>query len=377
MPERRRRRPVRTRPRVAETGAGADHRARARRFRRNLRLERRNEALYAQLARLTTDAEQAAAYRRIAAGEAANASFWEARLRELGEPLPRAAHGVRVRVLGWLARRFGTAFVLPTVARREHADHLWTPVDRTRHTDHFVSAVRPARAGQRHSTGGGNTLRASVLGANDGLVSNVALVMGMAGAASESAAVLLAGLAGLVAGACSMALGEWLSVNSSREFYQARITERAERLAVAPEEGERHIARIYEDKGFTRDEAEHLAEHLTENPRSALDTVVREDLGVDPDELGGSAWAAAFSSFIFFAFGAIFPVLPWFFMQGTPAVLASIATTSVGLCLIAVGTALFTGRGLLFSVARQFAITAAAAGVTWGVGSLLGGALGA
>ena len=141
---------------------------------------------------------------------------------------------------------------------------------------------------------------------------------------------------------------------------------------MAPEEGVRHIAGIYRDKGLDRAQAEHLAEHLAETPRTALDTVVREDLGVDPSELGGSAWGAAVSSFGFFAFGAIFPVAPYFVLGGHVALLASMVTTFAGLCLIAIGTSLFTGRGLVFSIARQAVITAVAAAITFGVGHLLG-----
>jgi VIT1/CCC1 family predicted Fe2+/Mn2+ transporter len=348
---------------------------RIRRYRLNLRIERDNAALYARLAELAADARLARAYRRIAEGEQSNAAFWESCLRESGAAVPPPNTGLRVRALGWLAQRFGTGFVMPTVVRLEHADHAGTPVDRDGHRDHFVPAHVRAARGHSHRTQSGNTLRAAVLGANDGLVSNASLVMGMAGAASGDRAVLLAGLAGLVAGACSMALGEWLSVNSSREFYQAQITERAERLAVAPEDGVRQIAGIYRGKGLGRAEARHLAEHLAETPRTALDTVVREDLGVDPDELGGSAWSAALSSFCLFAFGAAFPVAPYLILHGRDALLGSIVATAAGLALIGTGTSLFTGRGMLFSVARQFAITVAAAAITYGVGHLLGSAV--
>jgi VIT1/CCC1 family predicted Fe2+/Mn2+ transporter len=345
---------------------------RVRRYRLNLRIERDNAALYARLAELADDARLARAYRRIAEGERANAAFWESRLHELGATVPPPRTRLRVRVLGRLAQAFGTEFVMPTVVRLEHADHGATPVDRSGHRDHFLPAPARTARGHSHRAQSGNTLRAAVLGANDGLVSNASLVMGMAGAAASDRAVLLAGLAGLVAGACSMALGEWLSVNSSREFYQAQITERAERLAVAPEDGVRHIAGIYRGKGLGRAEAEHLAEHLAETPRAALDTVVREDLGVDPAELGGSAWSAAASSFCLFAFGAAFPVAPYLFLHGHAALLGSIAAAAAGLALIGTGTSLFTGRGMLFSIARQFAITVAAAAVTYGVGHLLG-----
>jgi len=344
----------------------------ARRFRSNLRIERDNAALYARLAELATDPRLGQVYRRIAAGEQRNAQFWETRLRGLGETVPPVRIGARVRTLSWFAQRFGTEFVMPTVVRLEHADHDDTPVDRSGHRDHFIPPHELGAHGRRYQTQSGNTLRAAVLGANDGLVSNVSLVMGMAGAASGDRAVLLAGLAGLVAGACSMALGEWLSVNSSREFYQAQITERAERLAVAPEDGLRHIAGIYREKGLEPAAAEHLAEHIAETPRAALDMLVREDLGVDPGELGGSAYGAAISSFCLFACGALFPVAPYFFLNGHAALLASACSTATGLALIGIGTSLFTGRSMLFSVARQLAITTAAAAITYTVGHLLG-----
>jgi VIT1/CCC1 family predicted Fe2+/Mn2+ transporter len=345
---------------------------RARRFRSNLRIERDNAVLYERLAGLAADERLARAYQRIARIEHSNATFWESRLRALGESVPAPSTSARVHVLAWFAQRFGTDFVMPTVVRLEHADHAVTPVDRDGHRDHFALPQDTASQVSRHATKSGNTLRAAVLGANDGLVSNVSLVMGMAGAATSDRAVLLAGLAGLVAGACSMALGEWLSVNSSREFYQAQITERAERLAVAPEDGLQYIAGIYREKGMEPGAAEHLAEHLAENPRTALDALVREDLGIDPAELGGSAWSASISSFCLFALGAFFPVAPFLFWGGHAALLGSMASTAVGLAIIGTGTSLFTGRSVLFSMARQFGITVAAALVTYAVGRLLG-----
>jgi VIT1/CCC1 family predicted Fe2+/Mn2+ transporter len=349
---------------------------RTRRFRENLRIERDNAALYARLAELAENPRQATAYRRIADIEQANARFWEERLREAGEPVPPPRARLRVRALGWLAARFGTGFVMPTVVRLEHADHLATPVDREGQRNHFAGEAVPLPVPRgRHAAQSGNTLRAAVLGANDGLVSNASLVMGMAGAATGDHAVLLAGLAGLVAGACSMALGEWLPVNSSREFYQAQITERAERLAVAPEDGQQYLARSYREKGLEPAAADALARHLLETPRAALDTMVREDLGVDPEDLGGSAWKASASSFCLFAFGALFPVAPYFLLGGRTALLASAASTALGLVLIALGTSLFTGRGLAFSIARQLGITLAASLITYLVGHLLGVAI--
>jgi len=347
----------------------------ARRFLANLRIERDNAALYERLADLAGDERKRRAYRRIALAEQTNAAFWESQLHAMNVDVPKHEPGIRVRVLSWFARRFGTEFVMPTVVRLEHADHVEPSVDRKELRNHFAESA-PLRSARRDSRGqSGNTLRAAVLGANDGLVSNVSLVMGMAGASGNDKAVLTAGIAGLVAGACSMALGEWLSVNSSREFYQAQIAVRAERLAVAPEDGARSIAGIYRDKGLEPQVAETVAERLSETPRAALDTLVREDLGIDPEDLGGSAYSAAISSFCMFALGAAFPVAPYLFLGGHAAMFCSIAATAFALALIGIGTSLFTGRSVVFSIARQLAITAAAASITYAVGHVIGGAL--
>ena len=222
----------------------------------------------------------------------------------------------------------------------------------------------------------GNALRAAVLGANDGLVSNLSLVMGVAGAAAAERTILLTGLAGLVAGACSMAMGEWLSVNSTRELYQNQIAIEARELQESPEEEKEELALIYQAKGLGEQEAKALANRLLSQKDAALDTLVREELGIDPKELGGSAWTAAGTSFVLFAVGAIFPVAPFFFAAGNTALVASLVLSGVALAVIGAGTSLFTGRGLLFSASRQLAIGYAAALVTYGVGRLAGVALG-
>jgi vacuolar iron transporter family protein len=223
----------------------------------------------------------------------------------------------------------------------------------------------------RHRTGG-NALRAAVLGANDGLVSNLSLVMGVAGAEFASNTVLVTGLAGLLAGACSMAMGEWLSVTSARELYGQQIaTEKAE-LEDIPEEEQEELELIYQAKGLPADKAKELAARIISNPETALDTLVREELGIDPDDLGGSPWTAAGTSFLLFAIGAIFPVAPFFFLSGTAVILTSLAVSAVAMFAIGAGTTLFTGRGMLFSGARQVAIGIAAAAVTFGLGRLIG-----
>ena len=232
-----------------------------------------------------------------------------------------------------------------------------------------------ARLEGRHRAGG-NALRAAVLGANDGLVSNLSLVMGVAGAAESGRLILLTGLAGLVAGACSMAMGEWLSVTSSRELSQQQIDIEADELQRMPEDELEEMVLIYQAKGLDETAARALAERLMANKDSALDTLVREELGIDPEELGGSAWAAGGTSFGLFALGAIFPVAPFFVLDGVPALLASLVASGAALALIGGGTSLFTGRGVLFSAARQLLIGYAAAAVTFGIGRLVGVSLG-
>jgi VIT1/CCC1 family predicted Fe2+/Mn2+ transporter len=237
------------------------------------------------------------------------------------------------------------------------------------------SGATIARLEGRHRALGGNALRAAVLGANDGLCSNLSLVMGVAGADLAPHAILVTGLAGLLAGAFSMALGEWLSVSTTRESYQRQIRTEADELAQVPEEEQEELALIYEAKGLPEDQAKALAERLIANKETALDTLVREELGIDPEELGGSAWAAAGTSFLLFAAGAIFPVAPYFVLAGLPAVIASLTASGVALFLIGAGTTLFTGLSVWFSGMRQLLIGFAAAGATYGIGKLIGAAL--
>jgi len=173
-----------------------------------------------------------------------------------------------------------------------------------------------------------------------------------------------------------MAMGEWLSVNSSRELYRRQIDIEASELEQAPEEEIEEIALIYEAKGLPRPQAQALAKQMMANKDTALDTLVREELGIDPTELGGSAWAAAGTSFLLFSLGAIFPVAPFFLLAGSQAVLASLAASGVALAAIGAGTSLFTGRGVMFSALRQLVVGYAAAAITYGIGTLAGVTIG-
>jgi VIT1/CCC1 family predicted Fe2+/Mn2+ transporter len=369
----------------------------AARYRANLQGEVEGAALYRALAQAEPDPRLKDVYSRLAAVEEGHAEYWRKQLDRIGAHVQRLGLGWRTRALAWLARRFGPQFVLPTISRLEQRDvgqydaqaeavAGGLPADERSHA-RIVQAIEAsapggmqgsalARLEGRHRAMGGNALRAAVLGANDGLVSNLSLVMGVAGAAVNERTILLTGLAGLVAGACSMAMGEWLSVNSARELAQKQIAIEKSELEQAPEEEIEEIALIYEAKGLPRAQAEALAREMMANKETALDTLVREELGIDPDELGGSAWTAAISSFLLFSVGAIFPVAPFVFLHGRIAVVASLVASGIALALIGAGTSLFTGRGIAFSAFRQLVVGYAAAGITYAVGMLAGVTLG-
>ncbi len=366
------------------------------RYRTNLQGEVDSAALYRAMAKAEKDPHLSEIYNRLASVEEAHAEFWRKRLGGLGASTMIGRPGWRTRSLVWLARRFGPQFVLPTLStleKRDSGQYDQQPEavagglpgaerSHTRVVEAMAAAMPSGASGSslarlegRHRAGG-NALRAAVLGANDGLVSNLSLVMGVAGAAEPGGTILLTGLAGLVAGACSMAMGEWLSVTSSRELSQQQIDVEADELAQRPDEEKEEMILIYQAKGLDEAAARALADQLMANKDSALDTLVREELGIDPNELGGSAWAAAGTSFGLFAAGAIFPVAPFFWLGGTAALLASLAASGVALLMIGAGTSLFTGRTVFFSGARQLVIGFAAAAITYAIGRLVGVSLG-
>jgi VIT1/CCC1 family predicted Fe2+/Mn2+ transporter len=363
------------------------------RIRANLQGEIDGAALYKALAEVEADPKLAEVYRRLSAVEEAHAEFWRKRLGAAGGRPASLRPAFRARALAWLAQHFGADLVLPIVAAQESEDQTaydnqpdaaaaGLPQDERSHA-RVLDAMKGARLGVstgsvlgrlegRHRAVGGNALRAAVLGANDGLVSNLSLVMGVAGAALDAHSILITGLAGLLAGSCSMAMGEWLSVTSAREANQRQIDAEAEELQAAPEEEEMELALIYQAKGLPEEQAKGLAKRLISNKATALDTLSREELGIDPAELGGSPWQAAGASFALFALGAIFPVAPFIFMAGWTAVGLSLALAGLALMIIGAVTSLVTGRGLLLSALRQLAIGLAAAAVTYGIGRAIG-----
>jgi vacuolar iron transporter family protein len=360
----------------------------------NLRLERDAILLYDALGAIEKDPQRAAAFRRIAGNERRHAEVWASKLRAAGVavPPPPTRPRPRVAIIVLLARLFGTKAVSDLVTALEgdeediYGEQAATPeieaiaADEREHAEIWRKLKDPEYRPDRdiatrerwHRSGRSGTLRAIIFGVSDGLVSNLALVMGVAGAAGEQGRfILLAGIAGLLAGAFSMAAGEYISMQSQRELFERQIAlERAEMDAM-PEEEEAEMAALYRAKGFREDEAKAIAHRLFEDPERALDQLIREELGLDPDELG-SPFGAAFGSFVAFALGAFVPVAPYLVGGGALAFGLAIGLSLVALFAVGAGVSLLTGRSVLFSGARQVGIGIAAAIVTYIVGTLVG-----
>jgi len=217
----------------------------------------------------------------------------------------------------------------------------------------------------------GGVARASVFGVSDGLVSNASLILGVAGASADASFVRLAGIAGLLAGAVSMAAGEYVSMRAQRELLERELELERLELAHNPELELAELVALYRSRGLTEQTAVDAATQMMASPEQALEVHAREELGVSPDSLG-SPVGAAVGSFASFCVGAFVPLVPWFFLAGNTAVLTSLAMALVAAAIVGVILSVFTGRSTFYSAARQVLIAAFAAAVTYGVGSLIG-----
>ncbi len=344
-------------------------------------------ALYRALAD-TTQGRRRDVLNRLADAEERHARHWERLLREAGvTDFPPEKRTVRTRLLTALARRFGADAVLPMVLRLEAADAAKyrgvaeagaeMSAEEMAH-GRAVAALEGAGKGEqiarsegRHRAAAGGALRAGVFGVNDGLVSNVLLILGMAGGTSNRNIILLAGLAGLLAGAFSMAAGEWVSVQSQRELYEREIAVEREELSAFPEEELEELILIYQAKGLDEDEAKALAGRIMRRPESALDTLTREELGLAPGDLG-SPWVAALSSFGSFAVGAFIPVMPFLFGAGSAALGVAIGLSAGTLFLVGSAIALLTGRSPLRGGLRMVGIASIVGAASYLIGRLIG-----
>ena len=371
----------------------------ARRWRALLASERDAAALYDRLAAVERG-ERAQVLRELAAVERRHAAHWESRLREAGLDVPEErGPSVRTRVLGSAARRLSLGAVLPLVERAERgdaglydADPDAAPgmADDERGHARTLAALRTASGGPPDLEGAGavigrrerwhrgdrsGALRAAIFGVSDGLVSNTALVMGFAGSGAERRTVLLAGVAGLLAGSFSMAAGEYVSMSGQREMFEREIALEAAELEEKPEEELEELVLLYRAKGLATEQAREVAERIMADREVALDTLAREELGLDPDALG-SPWSAAVSSLLAFALGALVVVLPYLVAGGTGALVAAVVLAVGSMVAVGTGIGLLNGRSPARSALRQVVAGSLAAGVTFVVGSLLGAGLG-
>jgi vacuolar iron transporter family protein len=364
----------------------------------NLVDERDGAALYDGLAALEKDAARAESFREIAGAERRHAEVWVRRLEKAGVTLPADKPSSRVRALLWLARRLGTAAVLPMVMDAENRDadkYLSMGRGGDAEAEAIAAEEHQHRAvlqgmgqGQSHEarsliaqrerwhrSGRAGSVRAAIFGMNDGLLSNFSLVAGVAGAGVAADTILVTGLAGILAGASSMAVGEYTSVAGQRDLLARQVELERREVEEAPEEEAAELALIFKQKGLSTEQASRTAAEILKNPAHAVDTLVREELGLDPEDLG-SPMGAAVSSFVTFALGASLPVVPFFFLHGDQAVRLSAVLAFGVLAGVGALVGFLAGTSPWRSGARMLALGALAAAITFGVGKLLGVAVG-
>ncbi len=375
------------------------------RFLKYLKAERNASLLYRSLAE-TVDGDRREALIELADIEDKHAAHWIEKLNEYGVevPPPPTALDPEDKALVSRATSMGLSSVLTTLEENEGADAgmyddepealASMPTDEREHAtvfrnmlegsspapgyqtaDHRVASDANGGMEPWHKVDKSGSVRAAVFGISDGLVSNTALVMGFAGAsiagALDNSTVLFAGLAGLLAGAFSMAAGEYVSVASQRDLFQREIEMEARELREKPEEEQKELELIYRAKGVSREDAARVAAQIMADPKIALDTLVREELGLDPNELG-SPVKVAISSFLAFSIGASVAVIPYALLSGTAAFITAIIAAVIALCVVGGMVGRFSGRGIVFSAMRQLMWGTGAAAVTYIVGSVIG-----
>lgn len=359
---------------------------------RNWRDERDSAALYEALSGMEPDPRLRDVFRGLGESERGHSAYWEERLRSQGLEVPPFRPSLRTRAMIGLAKRFGIALVLPSITTRELADHgryasqedanaAGLTVEEREHAAVMrriaASGTSTAEHGPIASARGlSNSLRASVLGANDGLASNFCLIVGVAGGGVSGTTILLTGVAGLFAGACSMALGEWLSVTNTLEMARSQMDKDARELHASMAWKRRELMLVYQAEGMARAEAERAADRAVAQDPDAIERLIHEECVMAAAHLGNSPASAAALSFTLFAAGAFVPLVPFLFAQIASAVIAGIGCSLLALLVLGVVTSFFNGRSPLFSGLRQVTIGAAAAAVTYLAGRLVAAAIG-
>jgi VIT1/CCC1 family predicted Fe2+/Mn2+ transporter len=329
--------------------------------------EKRSAWLYRRVSDAESGTPRQVLFLELARAADQQADLWAAEMVRVGTAAPTDYRpDLRTRLVGHLIPIFGVAPLRRVLAAMKvrgmalynaPAHEAVTPGERQREA--------------RHGKDGGGALRAGVFGVNDGLISNASLILGVAGANPDPSVILLSGIAGLLAGAFSMAAGEYVSVRAQREYYEYQIALEREELAEYPQEEVAELTLIYTAKGLPKAEAERLAGRLLEDPDKALDTLAREELGLNPEELG-SPWVAALASFLAFSVGAFLPLLPFLVLSGGLALHGTLAVTALALFGVGSTISLFTGRQALHGGLRMLFIGALAGAATWSIGRALG-----
>ncbi|MDB5037666.1 MAG: hypothetical protein JWQ35_1194 [Bacteriovoracaceae bacterium] len=276
----------------------------------------------------------------------------------------------RTRLVKHLIHFFGPRAIKPVLSAMKLRG-LATYYQLEKSATHEAPSAHSKEKAHRLTNRGGNNLRAAVFGANDGLLSNASLILGVSGASQDPAVILLSGVAGLLAGAFSMGAGEYISVKSQRELFEYQIELEKKELEEYPEEEAEELALIYQAKGISPEEAKKIADALISNPEQALDTLAREELGISPTELG-SPWGAALFSFFSFSAGALVPLFPFFWMTGQRGLLLSIALTATALFLIGATLSLFTGQNAIRGGIRMLLIGTFTGLATYCIGRIFG-----
>ena len=365
--------------------------ASVRKWRDLLASEREAAALYDRLA-AAAEGERADILRELATVERRHAAHWEERLREAGQRVPSpSGPGLRTRLLVTAAGRLSLDAVLPIIERAEKSDAglydgdpdaaAGMAADERGHARALAAMRRgghppdpSARIAARerwHRGDRSGALRAAIFGVSDGLVSNTSLVMGFAGSGASRSTVLLAGVAGLLAGSFSMAAGEYVSMSGQREMFEREIALEATELEEKPEEELEELVLIYRAKGMPPAQAREVATRIMSDRKVALDTLAREELGPNPDELG-SPWSAAVSSLLAFAVGALVVVLPYLVTGGRGAFVAAIVLALLAMAAVGGTIGVLNGRSPVRGAIRQLVVGVLAAGVTFGVGAVIG-----
>lgn len=330
--------------------------------------EKRSVYLYRIIAEVETHRYKAL-FGELAQEADKQAEMWAMEVQKAGGQIPTTySPDLRTRIVGWLITVLGPKQMRSMLSAMKVRGMSVYSKDQPGHP--MPKTIEDVGRSHR-SVGSGNNLRAAVFGVNDGLVSNASLIMGMAGAHANNATIIVAGVAGLLAGAFSMGAGEYISVRSQREMFEHQISLEKKELELYPKEEAAELALIYHARGLEKKEAEHVATLMMQNPANALDTLAREELGLNPDDLI-SPYGAAFFSFISFLVGGAIPLIPFLFEKQVFTLPSCIILSAISLFIVGAILSLYTGRKALKSGLRMLAIGICAGLITYAIGHLLG-----